>query len=258
MMVSYRQLRGFTVQALDGAAGRVKDFIFDEKNWAIRYIVYEHGVGALHRKNMLAPEDIRKADPESMRLNVGATSREVNRNRHHDEEIDLAKDGGKSSVSRTSWEILFHQLSPAVQPDQMSNSYRGPIPAEWLENAFGPVDRSENDVSLESGTSILGYHVATNDGVRGTVDDFIIDSRDWTVSHLVINVGHGKNGKRILVSPEWVDWVSRKQKKISISADKQTLEACPNFMLDIPLNPEDEASLNETFECMRYQERISA
>jgi sporulation protein YlmC with PRC-barrel domain len=253
MMVSYKQLRGFAVQALDGAAGCVHDFVFDEKTWAIRYIVYEHGVGLLSRKSMLDPEQIHKADAEGMKLNVDATSREVNKSHQSGEKVLPA---GKSSISRTSWEILFNQMAPAAQPDMLHATHRPPLPTEWLENAFGPNAQTDFETELAHASDILGYHVSSNDGKLGTVDDFIIDSSNWTVSHLVVNLAHGKNGKRILVSQEWVDWVSRKQKSISITADKQTLEACPTFMLAIPLNPEDEASLNETFECMRYQDRI--
>jgi len=257
MMVSYKQLRGFSIKTKDGTAGHVKDFYFDDDNWQIRYIVDENGVGA-HRETLVDREWIKEADPGEKQLELTATRQQLDLKRKLDETNVLAKDMPKRSTAQAAWELLFKQLFPASFPDSLSGETRMPMPAPWMLEVGPSLEKPVPQSNLQSAFDVIGYRVSTNDGKLGYVEDFIVDSKNWTVSFLVINVARGLDGKRILVSTEWVDWVSWKQHRISISADKETLRACPNFMLDMPLNPEDEPLLNGTFECQQYQERISA
>ena len=43
MLRSIKQLYGDKLGASDGEIGRVKDFYFDDKHWAIRYVVADTG-----------------------------------------------------------------------------------------------------------------------------------------------------------------------------------------------------------------------
>jgi uncharacterized protein YrrD len=259
MMVSYKQLRGFSVKAKDGTVGRVKDVYFDDGDWSIRYIVDENGAGA-HRDTLVNREWITGADPGEMQLELSASTQQLNLKRKAGDSHVLAKDAPKKPTSQAAWDILLKQLFPASYPDSLSGETRMPMPTPFLVEAEADksFEKPASQSNLQSAADVIGFRVSTNDGKLGFVEDFIINSKNWEVSFLVINVARGLDGKRILVATEWVDWVSWKQRKISISADKETLQACPNFMLDIPLNPEDEPLLNETFECRQYQDRIGA
>lgn len=41
MFRSVQRLYGETLAALDGEIGKVKDFYFDNQNWAVRYLVVD-------------------------------------------------------------------------------------------------------------------------------------------------------------------------------------------------------------------------
>jgi hypothetical protein len=43
MLRSIKQLCGTKLGAMDGEIGHVKDFYFDDKNWAVRYVVADTG-----------------------------------------------------------------------------------------------------------------------------------------------------------------------------------------------------------------------
>jgi hypothetical protein len=43
MLRSVKQLYGDKLGATDGEIGRVKDFYFDDQNWAVRYLVADTG-----------------------------------------------------------------------------------------------------------------------------------------------------------------------------------------------------------------------
>jgi len=53
---SMKDLEGYTIGALDGIIGRVKDLYFDDESWVIRYLVVETGTWLSHRRVLISPE----------------------------------------------------------------------------------------------------------------------------------------------------------------------------------------------------------
>ena len=55
---------------------------------------------------------------------------------------------------------------------------------------------------------IAGATVSGTDGEIGTLEDFYFDEPGWTVRYLLVDTGTWFKGKRVLVSPRWVqsDW----------------------------------------------------
>ena len=43
MLRGIRDLKRFTIAATDGILGRMTDLYFDDRNWAVRYLVVEGG-----------------------------------------------------------------------------------------------------------------------------------------------------------------------------------------------------------------------
>ena len=55
MLRSIKQLYGDKLGASDGEIGHIKDFYFDEQNWAIRYLVADTGSWLPGRQVLLSP-----------------------------------------------------------------------------------------------------------------------------------------------------------------------------------------------------------
>src|SRR5579872_1234068 len=58
MLRSLKQLYGDTLGASDGELGHVKDFYFDDQNWAIRYLIADTGSWLPKRQVLLSPHSI--------------------------------------------------------------------------------------------------------------------------------------------------------------------------------------------------------
>ena len=59
-----------------------------------------------------------------------------------------------------------------------------------------------------------GYHIQAFDGEIGHVEDFIFDDETWTIRYLIINTLNWWPGKKVLVSPQWIERVSWGQSKV--------------------------------------------
>lgn len=53
---SAREMRGYTIQAIDGSIGHVDDFIVEDDIWGVRYLVIDTSNWRLGKKVLVAPE----------------------------------------------------------------------------------------------------------------------------------------------------------------------------------------------------------
>jgi hypothetical protein len=55
MLQSIKQLYGETLRASDGEIGHVKNFYFDDHNWAVRYVIVDTGAWLSGRLVLISP-----------------------------------------------------------------------------------------------------------------------------------------------------------------------------------------------------------
>jgi hypothetical protein len=51
------------------------------------------------------------------------------------------------------------------------------------------------------------HHIHATDGEIGHIEDFLIDDETWAIRYLVIDTRNWWPGKRILISPRWIERV---------------------------------------------------
>jgi uncharacterized protein YrrD len=59
---STRQVTGYHIRVNDGEIGHVEDFVFDDDNWAVRFLVVDTGNWLPGRKVLLSPQWIRRVE----------------------------------------------------------------------------------------------------------------------------------------------------------------------------------------------------
>ena len=77
MLSSLKQLYGIQLGASDGDIGHVKDFYFDDQNWAIRYLVVDTGSWLPGRQVLLAPHALGRLDQPEKILRVSLTRKQI-------------------------------------------------------------------------------------------------------------------------------------------------------------------------------------
>jgi hypothetical protein len=77
MLRSMKDLDDYAVGATDGVIGSVKDFLFDDQAWAVRYFVVETGTWLTSREVLISPISIDRPDWEDKLLAVSITREQV-------------------------------------------------------------------------------------------------------------------------------------------------------------------------------------
>jgi hypothetical protein len=85
-----------------------------------------------------------------------------------------------------------------------------------VKNGKNPIqDKKAWDPHLRSTDNVSGHNIQAKDGEIGHVEDFIIDDETWAIRYLIIDTKNWWPGKKVLVSPLWIDRVSWSESKSS-------------------------------------------
>ena len=62
MLRRMKDMEGYSISALDGVIGEIKDYYFDDVGWVIRYLVVETGDWLASRRVLISPAAINGPD----------------------------------------------------------------------------------------------------------------------------------------------------------------------------------------------------
>ena len=85
------------------------------------------------------------------------------------------------------------------------------------------------DPHLRSTDAVSDYNIQAADGEIGHVEDFVIDDETWAIRYLIVDTRNWWPGKKVLVSPQWIDRVSWSESKVFVSLSRETIKQSPEY-----------------------------
>jgi hypothetical protein len=240
MLTNVAHLKGIAIQATDGPLGTVDQLYFDDETWAIRYVTVDTDwLG--DRKVLISPFSVSGVDWPARRLDVALTKKEV----ENSPGIDTQR-----PVSR-QYETEY--LGYYGYPDYWGGSYlwgSGANPAGFMsriptakEALAEKVRRASMDSHLRSTTAVTGYHIEAEDGEIGHVAGFFMDDEAWAIRYIEVATRNWWPGKKVLVSPAWIQKVSWTDSKVYVGLYRHAIETAPLFSDSVPLTRDYEHRL---------------
>jgi len=105
---SAREVMGYYIEATDGDIGHVEDFLFDDREWAIRYMIVDTGNWWPGKKVLVSPEWVRRVSWADSRVYVDLTTEGVKSAPEYDPSRPLERDYERRLFShyhrRNYWE----------------------------------------------------------------------------------------------------------------------------------------------------------
>ena len=232
MLQSIKQLYGDKLGASDGEIGHVKDFYFDDQNWAIRYVVADTGSWLAGRQVLISPHAFGSLDQTGKVLRVNLTRKQI----EDSPSIELHK-----PVSR-QYEEEYYQYYGWPYYWQggglwgMSGFPILELPAIPLPSEPAPASArhpERTDAHLRSTQAVNGYHLQASDVMTGHVCDFMMDAQSWAIRQLVIKTGHRFSGKEVQIPTRTVDRISWDESKVFVNVTREAVEQSP----PLPVSP---------------------
>ena len=226
MLRSVNSLYGDKLGASDGDIGQVKDFYFNDRSWAVRYLIADTGSWLADRQVLLTPHALGQLDRSEERLRVKLSKQQI----EDSPPIDQHK-----PVSRQYEELYYRHYGLPYYwiGDGLWGMTNFPIvdltpmPAvEGPEAAFGQA-QAGFDPHLRSTRAVDGYHLQAIDGPIGHIVDFMLDDQAWVIRQLVIKTGGWFSGKEVVIPTSAVDRISFEEALVYVNWTQAIVKGRP-------------------------------
>jgi len=214
---------GYEIRASDGDLGKVDEFYFDDETWTVRYIVVETGNWLSGRKVLISPVAFGKPEFESRTISVNLTCAKVRSSPNIDTEMPVYRQHEAELHEYYQWPWRGgYGGSFGTTPLPLSDDE---VLAEQETSASGHQD----DPHLRSTREVTGYHLHATDGEIGHVEDFIVDDENWTIRFLVVDTTNWLPGKKVLLSPQWINRVEWADSSVHFDLTRESVENSSEF-----------------------------
>lgn len=243
MLYKTKTLKGYKLDSLDGELGKVKEFYFDDQHWTIRYLVADTGNWLTGRQVLISPYALVAAIREDEHIAIDLTKKQIEDSPSLDSDKPVSRQFEESYYGYYGWPMYWG--GPYMWGNYTSlQRNRAPSDYRQGEKAWDPHLRSTQEVT--------GYHIQAADGEVGHVEDFIIDDETWAIRYLIVDTRNWWPGKKVLVSPQWIERVSWSDSKVFINLSRAAIKRSPEFKEDSLLNRDYENELHQYYQRQGY------
>ncbi len=231
MLFALTGLIGCPVEGSDGRVGGVKDFLFDDKSWKVRWMVVDTGHWLPGRQILIHPSAIAPLDAalhekralpmissgETLTLSVDLSRRQ----------IEESPDASEEEPCTAQMETRLYQYY-GWDPDWGATHIRASI-----------TEAADGDPYLRSVATVKGYRVHATDGDLGHVEHFLADDADWDIRYLVIATRNWLPGKHVQLAPYAVTKIETADRSVKLNVTRDQVKSSPAWD---PLTMADEVA----------------
>ena len=221
MLNKTKLLKGYKLNCLDGIIGKVREFYFDDQHWTIRYLVADTGNWLTGRQVLISPYALVAVNNVEQQLAINLTKKQIEDSPSLDSDKPISRQFEEDYYGHYGW------------PWYWGGPYSwGPSPylvrdrQKWREFTLG---QKKWDPHLRSTDSVTNHRIQATDGEIGHVEDFIIDDETWAIRYLVVDTRNWWPGKKVLISPRWIERVSWNESKVFVNLSREKIKQSPEY-----------------------------
>ena len=237
MLIKAKALRGYTLDSRDGEIGTVKEFYFDDRHWTIRYLVADTGSWLTGRQVLISPYALISVIKQEQHIGVNLTKKQIEDSPSLNSDKPVSRRFEEAYNGYYGWPIYWNgRYAWGSSPYML-----GPDCEKWEKSIQG---EKAWKFHLRSMLDVSGHYIQATDGEIGHVEDFIIDDQTWAIRYLVIGTRNWWPGKKVLVSPRWIERVSWSESKVFVNLSRETIKQSPEYTEESLLTREYEIELH--------------
>jgi hypothetical protein len=227
MLMAGSALKGYGIEAEDGRMGTVKDVLFDDQTWRVRWLVVDAGSWLTGRKVLIHPSCAVNADYVSQTLRVNLTKAQVKDSPDIGQDRPVSQQMESSLYDYYGWDPVWG--GSIFGAGMMTQTTGAPYGAGLAlrEPAPGAVRQDDGDPHLRSIDAVTGYHIHAKDGFIGHAEDFLVDGDSWDIRYLVVDTRNWWPGQHVLIVPAAVTRVSWSERRIELDVSCDQVRGSP-------------------------------
>lgn len=236
MLRSVNDLKGQVIHASDGELGNVDQFLFDDENWTIRYLVVSTGA-LLGRKVLISPISIDRNQKNGLTLKL--TKEQIRNSPNIDTDKPVSRQheteylnyygypyywGGPELWGGSSYPVTHPSATRSLGYPDRTSAYAG-----TAAPARAQVAPPEGDPHLRSTGEVIGYYIEATDGDIGHVEDLLIDDENWAIRYVIVDTVNWWPGKKVVIAPQWIKDVSWMESRVHVDLSRDRIRKAPEY-----------------------------
>ncbi len=238
MLFAASGLIGRPVAAGDGRVGAVKDFLFDDRLWRVRWMVVDTGHWLPGRKVLIHPSAIapihlppRPALPmlsfgELMEVSINLSIRQIEASPDAAQDEPVTGQLERRLYDYYGWDPFWGASSFGGE-GIVVRSTGLPLPAEAAEGRAADPQLPSGDPHLGSAAAVKGFTVHGADEEIGSVDNVLIDDVRWAVRYFVVATRHWLTGKLVQLAPHAVTDIDWRGERVGVNVTRERVNTAP-------------------------------
>jgi hypothetical protein len=237
MLKTMNDINNYKIAAKDGHIGHVKDFLFDDLSWVIRYFVVETGAWLSSRKVLISPIAIEKPNWEEKTFPVCITKEKVRNSPDTDTDKPVSRQHEFEYFDYYDYPYYWGGLGfwgSGMYPYNLhpgyDNSKKDISEPPLKQSKKKPAKNDQvSDPNLRSCTAVTGYHIHAIDGEIGHISAMLVDESTWAVRYIVVNTSNWWGGHKVLISPKWINEINWLDRTVSIDLNQRSIKESPEY-----------------------------
>ncbi len=244
MLIKAKTLHGYKLDSLDGEIGKVKEFYFDDRHWTIRYLVADTGTWLTDRQVLISPYALNSVSKSEKHLSVDLTKKQIENSPSLNTHKPVSRQFEDDYYGYFGWPTYWDGTSVWGNSTHIERDRE-----KWRKFTKG---LKASDRHLRSTHAVTGYHLQALDGEIGHVEDFVIDDETWAIRYLIVGTKNWWPGKKILLSPQWIERVSWSESSVFTNLSRETIQNSPEYTEESLLTRDYEIGLHHHYNRKGY------
>ena len=237
MLSKAKTLQGYSLQNIDDETiGKVKEFYFDDRYWTVRYLVADTGNWLMGRQILISPYALVAVNSDHQNIVTSLTKKQIEDSPSQDSDKPVSRQFEQSYYGYYGWPKYWTGPHAWGTSPYLVRNHK-----QWKNSTEG---EKAWDPHLRSTYGVSGHHIQALDGELGHVEDFIIDDETWTIRYLIVDTHNWWPGKKVLVSPQWIERVSWDESKVFVNLPREAIKQAPEYDGSRPITRDYETRLH--------------
>ncbi|WP_373551943.1 PRC-barrel domain-containing protein [Haliscomenobacter sp.] len=251
MLHKVKTLKEYKLNGIDGEIGKVHDLYFDDQFWTIRYLVANTGSWLTDNIVLISPYALATAIKAEKHIDISLTKKQIENSPPLESDKPVSQQFERDYYAYYGWPAYYTGsfmwgIYPQIRREEEITQEANLSAPTW-------------DPHLRSANEVSDYYVHANDGDIGHVVDIIIDDETWAIRYLIIETSNWWSGKKVMVSPRWIDRVIWSKSKVYINLSQEAIKQSPEYSEEALLTRDYETALHRHYNRQGYwQEELVA
>lgn len=245
MLQSANDLKGYDIIAVDDKIGNIEEFYFDDQDLVIRYVVANVGNWLTGKQTLISPVFVTHLDRDKREIRISITKDQVERCPGVDKHMPVSRQMEKI-VSDYYGAKYYWDERPNLSPGQLA---RANATSTMVESAIesGTAAAPAPDVHLRSMQETSMYDITASDGDIGKVEDFFVETDNWSIRYIGVDTGNWLPGKHVLISAMSIGTFNWSERTISVDLTRSQIEDSPDYDKVTEISREYETRLHHHY-----------